>query len=266
MIVTTQNGVSFYQFQHLAQFSRIRHGIFSRSGGSSDHPFQSLNVSFGLGDDDKNVEQNRQRVAECIDGQDFVYLRQIHGQDIVVLSQTKGNAGPEVFKQPLIGDAVVTDIPDKFLVIQAADCQSVLLCDPVGMAVANIHSGWRGTIKNIIGRTVQTMQTFIGSNPTDIRAGIGPSLGPCCAEFVNYKKEIPKAFWQYKDDNDFFDFWSVSYDQLVAAGVSTKHIESSRICTKCNTDLFFSYRAEGITGRFAAVIGFGQTNDSGSEA
>lgn len=266
MILTTQNGVSFYQFQHLTDFAGIRHGIFVRTGGCSDHPFQSLNVSFGLGDDDKNVEHNRQRVAQGIDGQDFVYLKQVHGQDIVVFSRSQGKAAPDIFKQPLIGDAMVTNIPDKFLVVPVADCQSVLLCDPVGLAVANIHSGWRGNIKNIIGRTVQTMKTLIGCDPNDILAGIGPSLGPCCAEFVNYKKEIPRAFWRYKDGHDFFDFWSVSYDQLLAAGVSAKHIESSRICTKCNTDLFFSYRAEGTTGRFAAVIGLRDANDGGAEA
>ena len=265
MILTTQNGISFCRFQHLTNFVGIRHGIFFRTGGCSNNPFQSLNIGFGLGDDDKNVERNRKRVAQCIDGQDFIYLKQIHGQNIVVLSRSEGKAAPEFFKQPLIGDAVVTNIPDKFLVIQVADCQSVLLHDPVGLAVANIHCGWRGSIKNIIGRTLQTMETLFGCDPNDVLAGIGPSLGPCCAEFVNYKKEIPKAFWQYKDDNDFFDFWSVSYDQLLAAGVSAKNIESSRICTKCNTDLFFSYRAEGTTGRFATVIGLRDTSDGGAQ-
>ena len=135
MILTTQNGISFYRFQHLTNFAGIRHAIFFRTGGFSDQPFKSLNVSFGLGDEDKNVERNRQRVAQCIDGQDFIYLKQIHGQNIVVLARSEGKAAPEIFKQPLIGDAVVTNIPDKFLVVQAADCQSVLLCDPVGLAV-----------------------------------------------------------------------------------------------------------------------------------
>jgi hypothetical protein len=89
----------------------------------------------------------------------------------------------------------------------------------------------------------------------DIIAGIGPSLGPCCAEFVNYANEIPPTFWKYKDALDHFDFWSLSRDQLRDAGLQSENICLSNLCTRCNTDRFFSYRGEGITGRFAAVIG-----------
>jgi copper oxidase (laccase) domain-containing protein len=88
-----------------------------------------------------------------------------------------------------------------------------------------------------------------------IVAGVGPSLGPCCAEFVNYQSEIPKEFWKYRQGSDLFDFWSLSRDQLCAAGVLNKNIYLSNFCTKCNPALFFSYRGEGQTGRFAAVIG-----------
>ncbi|MDX2500846.1 MAG: laccase domain-containing protein, partial [Deltaproteobacteria bacterium] len=118
-----------------------------------------------------------------------------------------------------------------------------------------VHSGWRGSIDNIIGRTIEAMQHHFGCHPDAILAGIGPSLGPCCAEFINYKTEIPQEFWRYKDPVDHFDFWAISYDQLLDAGVLAKHIESCQMCTRCRTDEFFSYRAEKTTGRFAAVIG-----------
>jgi copper oxidase (laccase) domain-containing protein len=120
--------------------------------------------------------------------------------------------------------------------------------------VANVHSGWRGSLKNIIGRTVNIMGT-LGVRPPDIIAGISPSLGPCCAEFMNYKQEIPKKFWVYKDGDDHFDFWSLSRDQLGNAGVLPENVCLSKMCTKCCTDLFYSYRGEKTTGRFAAVIG-----------
>ncbi|MBW1984000.1 MAG: polyphenol oxidase family protein, partial [Deltaproteobacteria bacterium] len=90
---------------------------------------------------------------------------------------------------------------------------------------------------------------------SDLIAGIGPSLGPCCAEFVNYKKEIPEAYWTYKNQDNYFDFWAVSKDQLCNAGVLPENTHLSKICTKCHTDRFYSYRGEGTTGRFAAVIG-----------
>jgi copper oxidase (laccase) domain-containing protein len=121
--------------------------------------------------------------------------------------------------------------------------------------VANVHSGWRGSIQNIIGRTVDTMKQHFDCRPDGIIAGIGPSLGPCCAEFIHYETEIPKEFWGYMDSDDHFDFWAISSDQLMKAGVPEPNIESSQMCTRCRTDAFYSYRAEKITGRFAAVIG-----------
>jgi hypothetical protein len=121
--------------------------------------------------------------------------------------------------------------------------------------VANIHSGWRGSIGNIIGCTLQKMTAAFGTSAGDLVAGIGPSLGPCCAEFVHYRKEIPRSLWSYKNTDHHFNFWAISHDQLCEAGVSTEHIFASKLCTRCHTDRFFSYRGEGTTGRFAAVIG-----------
>jgi YfiH family protein len=130
-----------------------------------------------------------------------------------------------------------------------------MVYDPVRRVVANIHSGWRGSIGNIIGRTLQEMTAAFGTAAGDVVAGIGPSLGPCCAEFVHYRKEIPRSFWPYKNADHHFNFWAISHDQLCEAGVPTEHIFASQLCTRCHTDRFFSYRGEGTTGRFAAVIG-----------
>jgi hypothetical protein len=154
-----------------------------------------------------------------------------------------------------VGDAIVTDIRKKFLVIQVADCQSVIIYDPLRQVIANAHCGWRGSIKNIIGKTIKVMTGKFGCNPYDMVAGICPSLGPCCAEFINYKKEFPERLWKYKDSANNFNFWSLSTDQLCNAGVLIKNIYSSQICTKCNENLFFSFRKQKTTGRIATVIG-----------
>lgn len=256
MIHREKNGLSFYQFAHLADCSGIRHGIFTRRGGGSPPPFDSLNVSHGIGDDPGRVEANRQAVGRCLEGADLVYARQVHGCQVINPAGCAGAhpANPQP-AEPFVGDAMVTDQPHKALVIQVADCQSVLLYEPVRRVVANVHCGWRGSIQNIIGRTVAVMVQQFDCRPANILAGIGPSLGPCCAEFVNFKSEIPQVFWKYKDSNHRIDFWTISRDQLTAAGVAAGNIETSRICTRCRTDEFFSYRAEKITGRFAAVIG-----------
>ena len=99
------------------------------------------------------------------------------------------------------------------------------------------------------------MQKQFKCDPAQLVAGIGPSLGPCCAEFIHYRKEIPEIYWPYKEANDHFNFWAISRDQLTDAGLLPDNIEISNMCTCCNTALIFSYRAEGQTGRFAAVIG-----------
>ena len=150
---------------------------------------------------------------------------------------------------------MVTDRTGQLLVIQVADCQPVFIFDAQRRVVANIHSGWRGSIQNVIGSTVEVMRREYDCRPEDMVAAIGPSLGPCCAEFIHYRTEIPRNFWCYKDTRDHFDFWAASKDQLVEAGLSSANIVLSGLCTRCRTDLFYSYRGEGETGRFAAVIG-----------
>ena len=156
---------------------------------------------------------------------------------------------------PRTADAMVCSEKGIALVVQVADCQPVLLYDGVRQVVANVHSGWRGSVKDIIGRTIAVMQENFGCRPRDIIAAVGPSLGPCCAEFINYKMEVPEILWKYKDDAERFDFWSISREQLCQAGVLSGNIHLSKICTRCNTDRFFSFRRERTTGRFAAVIG-----------
>jgi len=245
---------SWFQFPTLIEFPDIQHGIFTRNQGYSLGPFRSMNVSFGVGDRKKHVQKNRHLVSQCMDGAELVFINQVHGEAVLVLK----NENKYRFETPpasFTADAIVTDIPNHLLVIQVADCQSVLMFDPEQHVVANVHCGWRGSINGIIGETVGVMKSYFGCQGPDIRAGIGPSLGPCCAEFVNFKKEIPNKFWKYKDRSDRFDFWAISRDQLNIAGVLLKNIFLSNMCTRCRTDHFFSFRREGTTGRFAVAIG-----------
>ena len=255
MISAIRNGASYFQFENLAQFPGIDHGIFTRNTGHSQPPFAGLNVSYGIGDEDKAVARNRDLISGIMGAGEMTYIHQVHGREIAVLGRDRKAKNNPVAARPLIADAVVTDQSGNYLVVQVADCQSVLMYEPTRQVVANVHSGWRGSIQNIVGRTVDTMKQHFGCSPDGIIAGIGPSLGPCCAEFIHYETEIPKEFWGYKDSDDHFDFWAISSDQLMKAGVPQRNIESSQMCTRCRTEAFYSYRAEKITGRFAAVIG-----------
>lgn len=255
MITIQKNGLFFFQFPHLSEFSEIRHGIFTRLGGFSKSPYESLNVGIGNGDKKSRVLKNRHAISRCMDDSELFFTSQVHGTNVLRISGDKTLATYEMNLNPGTGDSLITDAFNKSLVIQVADCQSIMLFDTVKKAVANIHSGWRGSIQNIIGLTVQAMIDDFDTNTRDIVAGIGPSLGQCCAEFVNYRTEIPKIFWPYKNSSNCFDFWSISKDQMTGTGIPAENIFSSNICTKCRTDLFFSYRKERLTGRFAAVIG-----------
>jgi YfiH family protein len=255
LISITKNGTSFLQFPNLSKFSEISHGIFTRKNGYSTAPYKSLNTSYSNGDDIRNVTLNRLAIEKCFDGNKLVFARQVHGAKVMSFTKKNSTLDSGPYDVPPECDAMITNIRKRSLVIQVADCQSIMMFDPVLKVVANIHSGWRGSLKNIIGRTISTMEKKFGTKPNHIISGIGPSLGPCCAEFVNYKDEIPEKLWTYKDDSNHFNFWTLSLDQLRDAGILKKNIYSSEMCTKCNTDLFFSFREEGITGRFAAVIG-----------
>ena len=255
MILKKKDGILFFQFPNLAKFSDIRHGIFTRNCGHSKNPYQSLNVSLSVGDNYSHVKQNRRIISKCIEGNELVFAKQVHETNVLILSKNNAPFVDKAFGKPAVGDAMVTDIAEKFLLVQVADCQAVLMYDPFRRVVANVHCGWRGSINNIIGKTIKIMADIFGCNASHIIAGISPSLGPCCAEFINYKTEIPDRLWKYKDRSNHFDFWSLSLDQLCNAGVLIENICLSQICTKCNTDLFFSFRGEGTTGRTAAVIG-----------
>ena len=255
MIIEERHGLAIFRFENLSRFPEVRHGIFSRQGGFSPPPFESLNVSRGVGDAPENVERNRALLAKALGGETLAYLRQVHSDKVRVLRD--GPDSGKFFERETTpeGDAMVTDSKGVHLAIQTADCQAVLLYDPARRIVANVHSGWRGSVSDIAGKTVAEMKRAFGCDPVDIRAGIGPSLGPCCSEFVNYENEIPERLWKYRTKEFFFDFWAITRDQLANQGVSPENVEIGGFCTRCRTDLFFSYRKEKVTGRFAATIG-----------
>ncbi len=251
MIFRNDDGVDYCQFEQLSACNDVGHAIFLRTRGFSDAPFDRLNVSFAVGDEVKQVARNRDLVAGALNAAELVFMRQVHGYGLRVIADRPANDGAD----PPEADVLITDRAGKFLVVQVADCQPILMYDPVRRVVANVHCGWRGSVANVLGRTVEALRSGFGCAAKDLLVGVGPSLGPCCAEFVNYRREIPPWLWSYRRDSVYFDFWSMTRDQLTAVGVRDDHIEISRLCTRCHPDRFFSYRGEKRTGRFPAVIG-----------
>ena len=137
--------------------------------------------------------------------------------------------------------------------VKQADCQGVILTDLVRGVVAVVHCGWRGSVGNILGTVTERMKSEFRCSVSNISAAIGPSLGPCCAEFITYGDIFPPHFTAFRVGKNHFDLWDLSLKQLLESGLDRDRIEIAGICTKCNVDLFYSYRAEGKTGRFATV-------------
>ena len=257
------SGINVYKFALFKNHSDLVHGIFARSGGTSTGAFASLNIGLNSGDIELAVENNRKLIKREIGVQSLTFLNQVHGAKIRILKKSNNdlvhanqfNQANKLGKKAYTADGIITDIKDVSLVIQVADCQAIILYDHKKKVIANIHSGWQGSVKNIIGECLNQMISQFCCNPENIIAGISPSLGTCCSEFINYKEEIPQDLWNYKiKGKDYFDFWQISCDQLMEKGVKKENIENMKICTKCNMDKFYSYRGEKTTGRFACVI------------
>lgn len=238
------------QFPRLVSHNRLVHAIFTREGGVSEAPYDTLNVSYDTDDRHEFVSKNLEIIRDAIGAKDLVFMNQVHGKEILLLRQHDFDG----FREPVSADAMITDIPQLALMVKQADCQGVLLFDPTKGVVANVHCGWRGNVINILKSVVQKMTSEFGCLAADLTAAIGPSLGPCCSEFVDYEEIFPEAFRRFMIRKAYFNLWEISRYQLLEAGLKNEHIEVAGICTRCRSEMFYSYRGEGETGRFATVI------------
>ena len=249
--LTDLGGLPAYCFPGLAGFGELTHGVFTRQGGVSTGAYQSLNLSFAVGDEPPRVERNLDRVQEALRLQGLVGARQVHGsRGMVLSSSTPSGPWGEI---PGV-DLLITRTPGLGLLIKQADCQAVLLYDPEKRVVANAHCGWRGQVQNLLGAAVLRLKEEFACRPEGLRAAIGPGLGPCCAEFRRFKEEFPPHLWSYQVRPGYFDLWRLSQDQLTAAGLKPEHIELAGLCTRCRAENFFSYRRDRVTGRQGVVI------------
>lgn len=252
MLKSARKSLPIFQFHLLEKFSSdIDHAVLSRKGGVSKKPFDSLNVRFGVGDDATDVRKNRALIVRAFGRplKSLVSANQTHSKNVEVIENLKTEEMEDT-------DAFVCAMPGAALMIQVADCQALLMFDPVKKVIAAVHAGWRGLMKDISGATIAVMKKKFGVKPENLLVGIGPSLGPCCAFFSNPTRELSRDFKPYIKHNRTVDLWSFSTAQLMKHGVREDHIEHARVCTMCGAgEKFFSFRRDhGITGRFGALI------------
>ena len=148
----------------------------------------------------------------------------------------------------------MTSHPNLALMIYHADCQASIFYDPTHHAVAAVHAGWKGLVKEIYRKTIQSMKKRYGTKPEDLLVAISPSLGPNASEFVNYLKEFPRSFWNYQIKPNYFDLWEIAKMQLANNGIYEKNIQIAGLCTYSNPEDFFSYRRDKTACRHATIV------------
>lgn len=279
------------QAEPFNQLKWLVHGFSTRPGGVSELKSSRLgrskketvlNLGFADWDRRERVDANRRRFQKAIGHSDtcLVTLRQVHS-DVLHVIREPLSVAPN-------GDALATQARDLLLGVQTADCIPILLVDPRHRAVAAVHAGWRGTVARIAEKTVGRMAMEFGTRPKDVLAALGPGIGRCCYEVG---PDVVKEFAaQFPDAAEWFDgpfgmlasgedpnplpwltmmppghqpppvrchldLHVANFAILANAGLQRKNIFVADFCTSCRTDLFFSYRREGVTGRMMAVIG-----------
>ncbi len=294
------------------EFGWLRHGFSTRAGGeTSVYGGRTLNLGWTREDEPGNVAANRRLFAAAVAGLDattgvevpeIVGLRQVHSGVVRVVERSRdgglrveGSPTPVVASdgRPAIkGDGLMTDVPGVLLGVGAADCVPVLIADPKRKVVAAFHAGWRGTLARIVERGIGRMRLRYGSEPADLVAVVGPSIGACCYsvgeevrfEFESQFEYAPSLFSDVYDSDPVrdkypllfltarapghsnigpqihLDLWEANRRQLLDAGLHAAGITVVGECTACTragkAPKYFSHRAEsGFAGRGLAAVG-----------
>lgn len=222
----------------------------TRMGGVSQGPWQSLNLGLNNGDDADAVRKNRALVEQHLPAAPN-WLQQVHGNRVVQ------HPGVGFADSPARVEADAQFAREKFAVcaVLAADCLPVLFCDRQATVVAAAHAGWRGLAAGVLENTVAAM----GVNSAELMAWMGPAIGPAVyqvgdevkAAFVDQQAAGADAF---RPDGDrwLFDLYAMARHCLQRLGVG--HISGGNFCTFSDTERFFSYRRDQVTGRMANLV------------
>ncbi len=266
----------FVQVAAWERFSWLRHGFSTRAGGVSKVYGDggglskgSLNLGWTKEDDPRHVLENRRRFAQAVAGESAraITVRQVHGTVTHTICSGDGPFETPEGRAVLEGDGLMTDRPGVLLGIQTADCVPVMVADTRRRAVAVFHAGWRGTVAGIVQKGVEQMRTTYGSDPEDLVAAVGPSIGACCYTVGEEVRDGFKTHYGYADalfgereGQLTVDLWEANRRQLLDAGVEAGKITVIGECSGCAVDQsgerkYFSHRIDrGVTGRMMSLI------------
>lgn len=252
----------FLHFHEFADIAGLQCLISTREGGVSAGDFGALNLGYHVGDDQECVSENRRRLAQAAgyDPASLVAAQQVHGTELAWVGMAERGRGAFGWDDaiPATDGLLVRDaqVP---IAIQVADCAPVLLVDPVQHVLAVVHAGWRGALGGITAAAVRRMVTDAGTDPAQVRVGIGPTLCPACLEVG---EEVADAVAQAVGDGPIcrgavrphLDIRTLITTDLRTVGVAADQVVAHSACSRCRNDLFFSHRGQhGRAGRFALV-------------
>jgi YfiH family protein len=246
---------------------RDRYGILvafsERGGGRSVAPYDGLDLAAHVGDAPATVDENRAALLRSLGIEPLRHrltmAEQVHGSTVRVV--TGASVGMGAFARtdgppPLPAtDALVTTDPEAPLMLCYADCVPVVLVATAPVkAVAVVHAGWRGALARIPAEAARRLASECGCGTADLVAYIGPHIGPCCYNVdVALLSQFVQSFGNIAAAQGRLDLGAVVSESLIGVGVPLSSQAHVDICTMDRTDAFYSYRAEGLTGRHGAL-------------
>ncbi len=240
--------------------------VTARSGGVSSGPYASMNLGLHVGDDAAAVVENRRRAAALVGArlEDCVYCTQAHGRAVQRIgSADRGRGTVDAATAVADVDALVVGDPGVVAVVLMADCVPVLLVDPVARLLAVVHAGWRGTVADVVGATVDELR-LAGADVGRIRAWIGPAVDPGRyqvgddvrdAADERFGADTPAVVVPDGTGRWRFDLWTANELLLRRAGVAGGNVSRVAALPTGTTggDRFFSDRDERPCGRFGLL-------------
>lgn len=249
--------VPYLEFSLLRDSGIVNHGFSTRLGGVSEGCFSSMNLSFDRGDRPEAVQENFRRIGKAIGVEcgDMVLSQQTHTTNVRLVTEEDRGKGIVRERDYTDVDGLITDVPGICLVTTYADCVPLYFADPVKKAIGLSHSGWRGTVGRIGQKTIEKMQQYFGSDPSDILAAIGPSVCMDCYEvsedvILRFQKVFDKQNWGdlfYEKPGGKYqlNLWKANEIIFREAGILPEHMAVTNLCTHCNSSILYSHRAQG---------------------
>lgn len=244
-----------YLLSPLLKEAGVLHCFTTRLGGYSEGYLGELNLGLGRGDSEEALRKNYETVFSALGftGENICITGQVHETRSAVIKEP-------IFRSPGC-DALITREKNIPLMSYSADCVPIILYDKNRHAAASIHSGWRGTAAKITAHVISDMTKSFGTDPSDIIAAVGPSIGPCCFEIKSdaadiLSKDFKDTEFIVKTDSEHFkaDLWSAVKATLKESGVSEENIDIAEECTACGEKYFSCRRQKGKFGAMGAFI------------